>query len=126
MPVRSGAEFIEGLRKVPREVWANGRRITDVAADPLFARPVQAVADLYDLQCAPEHRDVMVHHEPGGEAYGMSFMIPRSHADLVQRRRADLGEAPRPQHVSSRFGGRWRRWWRWRRQLCGRRRGHCL
>jgi anthranilate 3-monooxygenase (FAD) / 4-hydroxyphenylacetate 3-monooxygenase len=86
MPVRSGSEFIEGLRKAPREVWASGRRITDVTADPTFARPVQAVADLYDLQCAPEHRELMTYREEGGGPYGTSFMIPRSAADLVKRR----------------------------------------
>ena len=45
MAVRSGREFIEGLRRTPREVWIAGRRIDDVAADPVFARPVQAIAD---------------------------------------------------------------------------------
>jgi hypothetical protein len=27
MPTRSGREFIEGLRRTPREVWIAGRRV---------------------------------------------------------------------------------------------------
>ena len=44
MPMRSGREFIEGLRRSPREVWVAGRRVDDVTADPVFKRPVQAIA----------------------------------------------------------------------------------
>jgi 4-hydroxyphenylacetate 3-monooxygenase oxygenase component len=87
MAARSGAEFIEGLRRNPREVWAAGRRITDVADDPLFARPVRAIADLYDLQVSPDHRDAMVCQDDGAN-FGMSFLIPRSQAHLVRRRLA--------------------------------------
>ena len=88
MAVRSGSEFIEGLRRNPREVWAHGRRITNVADDPVFARPVRAIADLYDLQVSPEHRDAMTTQE-GGETFGTSFLIPRSRrATLVKRRLA--------------------------------------
>ena len=63
MPMRSGREFIEGLRRTPREVWIAGRRVDDVTADPVFARPVQSIAMLYDLQVSPEHRDAMSHRE---------------------------------------------------------------
>jgi len=87
MAMRSGREFIEGLRRAPREVWIAGRRVDDVTADPVFARPVQSIATLYDLQVAPEHRDAMSHREDGGGGpYGASFLIPRSQADLVKRR----------------------------------------
>jgi 4-hydroxyphenylacetate 3-monooxygenase oxygenase component len=86
MAVRSGAEFIEGLRRTPREVWIAGRRIDDVTADPVFARPVQSLAMLYDLQVSPEHRDAMTHRDAAGAEYGASFLIPRTPADLVKRR----------------------------------------
>jgi 4-hydroxyphenylacetate 3-monooxygenase oxygenase component len=87
MAVRSGNEFIEGLRRSPREVWAAGRRIAEITSDPAFTRPVRSIAMLYDLQCAPEHSDAMTHRE-NGETYGASFLMPRSHADLVKRRLA--------------------------------------
>jgi 4-hydroxyphenylacetate 3-monooxygenase oxygenase component len=87
MVARRGSEFIDGLRRNPREVWVSGRRITDVVDDPVFARPVRAIADLYDLQVSPEHRDAMTYQE-GGETFGTSFLMPRSHDDLVRRRLA--------------------------------------
>jgi 4-hydroxyphenylacetate 3-monooxygenase oxygenase component len=88
MVARRGAEFIEGLRRNPREVWISGRRIDDVTADPVFARPIRALAGLYDLQHAPEHRETMTYEADGG-IFGTSFMAPRSPADLAKRRAAN-------------------------------------
>jgi 4-hydroxyphenylacetate 3-monooxygenase oxygenase component len=85
MAARNGREFIEGLRRQPREVWVAGRRVDDVTADPVFRRPVQSIAQLYDLQTQPQHRDLMT-YACDGELAGSSFMIPRTHADLVKRR----------------------------------------
>jgi 4-hydroxyphenylacetate 3-monooxygenase oxygenase component len=87
MAVRRGSEYVDGLRRNPREVWAAGRRITDIAADPMFARPIQSIAMLYDLQTSPEHRGTMTHDEGDG-VFGTSFLIPRSHADLAKRRQS--------------------------------------
>ena len=41
MAPRRGSEFIDGLRRSPREVWVAGRRVDDVTSDPVFRRPVQ-------------------------------------------------------------------------------------
>src|SRR5262245_33863993 len=88
MAPRRGSEFVDGLRRSPREVWAAGRRVDDVTSDPVFRRPVQAIAQLYDLQMAPEHYEVMTYAGEDGERFGTSHMIPRSHADLVKRRQS--------------------------------------
>src|SRR5258708_379201 len=85
MAPRNGQEFIDGLRRNPREVWVAGRRVGEVTADPVFQRPINAIAQLYDLQTRPENREVMTYQD-GEESIGTSFMIPRSHADLVKRR----------------------------------------
>jgi 4-hydroxyphenylacetate 3-monooxygenase oxygenase component len=87
MAVRRGSEYLDGLRRNPRQVWAAGRRVTEITSDPVLARPAQAIAALYDLQTLPEHRDTMTHDEGDG-AFGTSFLIPRNHADLVKRRKA--------------------------------------
>jgi len=87
MTVRRGGEYLDGLRRNPREVWAAGRRVADITSDPVFARPVQSIATLYDLQASLEHRDTMTHDEGDG-VFGTSFLIPRSHADLVKRRQS--------------------------------------
>jgi aromatic ring hydroxylase len=84
MALRSGAEYIEGLRRSPRETWVGGRRVDDVTADPVFRRPVQSIAELFDLQCSPEHRDTMSFvADDTNELAGSSYMIPRTHAYLV-------------------------------------------
>jgi anthranilate 3-monooxygenase (FAD)/4-hydroxyphenylacetate 3-monooxygenase len=89
MPPRNGTQYVEGLRRNPRETWVAGRRVADVTADPAFRRPIESIARLYDLQTAPEHRDLMTYPcADTGDAAGTSFMIPRTHDDLVKRRRA--------------------------------------
>src|SRR5690349_5178316 len=89
MAVRSGADYVAGLRRNPRQVWIAGRRVDDVTADPIFARPIAAIAQLYDLQMSAEHRDTMTYVcEETGELAGSSFLTPRVQADLVKRRQA--------------------------------------
>jgi 4-hydroxyphenylacetate 3-monooxygenase oxygenase component len=85
MAPRNGQEFVEGLRRAPREVWIAGRRVDEITADPVFQRPIRSIAQLYDLQTRPEHSEVMTCEE-GDERFGTSFMIPRTSADLVKRR----------------------------------------
>src|SRR5258707_11228313 len=87
MAAREGEEFIEGLRRAPRAVWLSGRRVGDITTDPVFRRPIQSIAQLYDLQTQPEHREVMTYAGDGGSC-GSSFMIPRTRADLVKRRQS--------------------------------------
>jgi 4-hydroxyphenylacetate 3-monooxygenase oxygenase component len=89
MPPRNGAQFIDGLRDNPRETWVEGRRVGDITTDPVFRRPIRSIAQLYDLQISPEHRDLMTYAcEDTGEPAGTSFLMPRSHDDLVKRRQS--------------------------------------
>jgi 4-hydroxyphenylacetate 3-monooxygenase oxygenase component len=88
MGVRSGAEYIRGLRDRPREVWVNGERVSDVANHPAFAGPISAVASLYDLQCCPELQDILTYCPPGSATRtAFSFSQPQS-LSCLQRRRA--------------------------------------
>src|SRR5262245_446613 len=86
MAPRNGAQFIDGLRRSPREVWVAGRRVDDVTADPVFKRPIQSIAQLFDLQVSPEHRETMTYTNEDGGLSGTSFIMPRSRDDLVKRR----------------------------------------
>jgi aromatic ring hydroxylase len=87
MAPRNGTQYIDGLRQNPRETWVAGRRVGDIVDGPVFRRPVRSIAQLYDLQTSPEHRDVMTYAcEDTGERAGASFLIPESRDDLVQRR----------------------------------------
>ena len=88
MGVRSGSEFIAGLKAHPREVWVAGRKVTDVTADPVFRRPIEAIARLYDLQSAPDLRDTMSYADESGERNGMSFLVAKTREDLRRRHAA--------------------------------------
>lgn len=89
MPVRTGSQYIDGLRRKPREVWLNGARVDDVTVHPALRRPIQSIARLYDLQHDPAHSETLTHvSEETRNATGTAFMIPKTFADLVKRRHA--------------------------------------
>ena len=88
MAIRSGAQFLEGLRD-GREVWLEGERVEDVTAHPKLRRMARTLASVYDLQHDPETRALMSFESPvSGESTSLSYMIPRSVEDLVRRRGA--------------------------------------
>jgi anthranilate 3-monooxygenase (FAD) / 4-hydroxyphenylacetate 3-monooxygenase len=87
MPIRTGAQYIERLRKTPREVWIRGTRVEDVTTHPALAAPIEQIAHLYDIQHDPELGPVLTRPGPDGPI-GIAFVPPRSYEDLVARREA--------------------------------------
>ncbi len=86
MPARSGVQYLAGLRDA-RDAWYGGERVSDVTAHPAFASGAQTIAQLYDLQQQPSHCETLTYPSPQtGAPVGMSFYMPRSVDDLVQRR----------------------------------------
>jgi 4-hydroxyphenylacetate 3-monooxygenase len=86
MGIRTGAQYLEGLRD-DRELWCDGERIKDVTTDVRFAGGAKTLAELYDLQHKPELIDRMTYISPSsGDRVGMSFIQPRNTEDLVRRR----------------------------------------
>ena len=86
--IRNGQGYIKGLQaQAKKNVWIAGRKVDDVVADPHFKRPVATIAELFDLQCSTRH-GVKMSGGSGNEAYGLSFLIPRSTEDIVDRRNA--------------------------------------
>jgi 4-hydroxyphenylacetate 3-monooxygenase oxygenase component len=89
MGARDGKSYVSRLKAHPRDVWAAGRKVGDVTADPIFRSPVAAMARLYDMQAEPGLRSTMTYlPDDSSEPAGVSFIIPRTHADLVHRRKA--------------------------------------
>jgi anthranilate 3-monooxygenase (FAD) / 4-hydroxyphenylacetate 3-monooxygenase len=89
MGIRSGAQYIEGLRNRPRNVWLDGERIGDVSEHPAFAPAVRAIAQLYDLQHDPRHAPVLTYQSPStGDPVGTAFMVPKTYEDLLKKRSA--------------------------------------
>lgn len=87
MGIRTGQQYLDGLRD-GREVWCDGERIADVTTDPRFAGGARTQAELYDLQHDSGLTDRMTYESPTtGDRVGLSFIQPRSAADLATRRR---------------------------------------
>ncbi|MGE0736903.1 MAG: 4-hydroxyphenylacetate 3-hydroxylase family protein [Alphaproteobacteria bacterium] len=89
MSVRNGTQFIARLKERPREVWIDGERVDDVAAHPAFAASARQLANLYDLQSDPAHRDTLTYAvDASGKTAGTAFMPSKDSADLLKRRNA--------------------------------------
>ena len=88
MAVRTGAQFIAGLRD-GREVYYNGERIEDVTAFPQFQASIASLARLYDLQHDERYRDTLTVDCPElGERIGRAYEFPRSQEQLRHKREA--------------------------------------
>lgn len=85
MSVRTGKEYLEGLRATSREVWLGEERVESVADHPLLRPGAEALAAYYD-----QHHDCpddMITTDPeSGEAMAVSHLIPRAPDDLARRR----------------------------------------
>ncbi len=88
MPAKTGQQYIANLRENPAEVWMRGERVEDVTLHPALKGGVKSVAALYDLQHDSDVGKEMVFASPSsGDAVGMSFMVPRTVDDLLNRRK---------------------------------------
>lgn len=87
MAVRTGSEFLESLRD-GRQVWLAGEWVSDVTTHPSLTGCAQSLADAYDLQHDPTHRDILTMASPEtGEPESLAYLLPRTPEDLVRRRR---------------------------------------
>jgi len=112
--IKTGAQHTASLRD-GRQVYINGGLAGDVTRHPAFQRSVESVARLYDFQAAEENRDLMTYEIPGGggERANRIWQLPRSHAEMVERRKGleawtelhagFLGRSP--DHVASCIAG---------------------
>jgi 4-hydroxyphenylacetate 3-monooxygenase len=88
MSARTGNDYIERLGSSSPTIQIAGETLTGGVPDhPAFRNIVRTYADLYDLQHDPDLRDLMTYESPSsGEPVGRSFMVPKTHEDLVRRR----------------------------------------
>ena len=64
MPVRTGEQYLAGLRDQPREIHHRGQKVEDVTAFPGLANGARSIAGLYDMQHDPNIRDEMTYTSP--------------------------------------------------------------
>ena len=90
MPARTGAEFLDRLSRTRTQVEIQGETLHGgVARHPAFANVVRSYAALFDLQHAPEYRNILTYPSPAtADPVATSFLIPRTHEDLAKRAKA--------------------------------------
>lgn len=84
MGLRTGDEYLAGL-KDDRQIWYDGRRITDPTTEPGLRNTALTVAQYYDLQTNPDLQDLLTYQTPDGDRAHLSFIEPRSIDDLRRR-----------------------------------------
>lgn len=89
MAARTGAQFLERLRRHAPNLYVDGARVEDPTTHPATRNIAASLAGLYDLQHDPRWRDLLTFEE-GGERYAAAFMAPQTKADLRR-----IGEAHR-------------------------------
>ncbi|HVH79161.1 MAG TPA: 4-hydroxyphenylacetate 3-hydroxylase N-terminal domain-containing protein [Stellaceae bacterium] len=113
--VKTGADHLAALHD-GRTVYIDGALVNDVTTHPAFRNAVHQAAALYDYQAHPENVDRMTFAAPVSGGYARinrCWHLPRTHAELVERRKAMtewaeqscgfLGRAP--DHVASSLVG---------------------
>lgn len=88
MPVRTKAEYIEGLRD-DREVYYKGELIDDVTTHPATRGMIETQGELFALQSAPEHEELLTFESPTtGDPVSVFYQRPTSTDDLRRRAKA--------------------------------------
>ena len=85
---KTGADHIKSL-KDGRTVYIDGKLVADVTEHPAFRNSVASAAALYDFQARPENIELMTFSPDGSSRrINRAWQMPRSHAEMVQRRMA--------------------------------------
>jgi 4-hydroxyphenylacetate 3-monooxygenase len=84
--MRTGQQYLKSLAD-GRAVFLDGARVEDVARDGAFEGIARTISTLYDIADDPA-TEMMFTSPETGEPANKVFMIPRSLADLTERRRA--------------------------------------
>ncbi|WP_454916834.1 4-hydroxyphenylacetate 3-hydroxylase family protein [Xanthobacter sediminis] len=110
--IKTGAEHTASL-KDGREVFLDGKLVSDVTTHPAYERAVASVAKMFDFHSAPEHAELMTFATETGTRANRIWQLPESYDDLVTRRKGleawtelhagFLGRAP--DHVASCIAG---------------------
>ncbi|HEY1934462.1 MAG TPA: 4-hydroxyphenylacetate 3-hydroxylase N-terminal domain-containing protein [Acetobacteraceae bacterium] len=102
MQCKTGAEHVQSL-KDGRTVYIDGTLVADVTTHPAFRNTIASAARFYDFQSHPENLERMTFApDSGTRRVSRAWQMPRSYAELVERRKALEAWA----HLSYGFVGR--------------------
>lgn len=110
--VKNGAEHVAAVRD-GRAVYLDGKKVDDVSTHPAYRHAVASAGALYDYQADPANIERMTFDVGGGRRVNRAWQLPKSYAELVERRKAlvewaevscgFLGRSP--DHVASSMSG---------------------
>jgi 4-hydroxyphenylacetate 3-monooxygenase len=112
--MRTGARFLDDLKRGERSIYIDGERVRDPTAHPAFRAGALSIARLYDFAADPANREIMTFEVPETGARALRcYQIPRNHADLRAKRIAAEKWAEQtfglmgrtPDHVGNFFAG---------------------
>lgn len=84
--IKTGTQHI-GMLRDGREVYIDGKRVTDVTSHPAFRNSIRSYANLYDFQARPENVEKMTFQPEGtGNRVSRIWQLPTSYNELVERR----------------------------------------
>lgn len=85
MGIRTGAQYIAGLKDQEREIWILGQKVKDVTNHPVFAKSLSHTAALFDLQHDARYQDTLTWVTPEAERVAATYMPCKTHEDLSKR-----------------------------------------
>ncbi|PWL16300.1 4-hydroxyphenylacetate 3-monooxygenase [Falsochrobactrum shanghaiense] len=85
--VKTGQDHINAVRD-GRQIYLDGKVITDATEHPAYRNAIKSAAMLYDYQAAPENIERMTFDLGDGHRVNRAWQLPRSYAELVERRKA--------------------------------------
>ena len=111
--MKDGKKHLESLRD-GRALYLDGKPVADVTTHPAFRSVVRSAANLFDFQAQPDNVERMTYVSPRtGDRVSRMWQLPKSQAELVERRKAleawaetSCGMMGRsPDHVASCISG---------------------
>jgi 4-hydroxyphenylacetate 3-monooxygenase len=85
--IKNGSQHLAALRD-GRTIYLDGALVGDVTTHPAYRNAVRSTGDLYDFQARPDQRELMTFETDTGRRVNRAWQAPRSHTELVERRRA--------------------------------------
>ena len=87
--VRSGADYLNGLKNDGRRVFIDGEEVSDVTTHPAFQEAANSIAHLFDIAYDPANREFMTYKSPSsGKPVNIIWRMPTSTAELAAWRKA--------------------------------------
>lgn len=85
MPLMTGKEYIESIRKLNLQVYMFGKKVENPVDNPILRPSLNSVRATYDLALMPEYEDLMTVTLDDGRKINRFTNIHRSADDLVKK-----------------------------------------